>query len=92
LKKIFVKKPGNAGLFSFLHLRRSAGSGFRILSRLVLLLGAILPHLKHGAHPRKPLQCAVGIDWIGFLLGAYRMRVTLKKNLENLRFANHLSP
>jgi hypothetical protein len=56
----------------------------------VFLLGAILPHLKLGMHSQTAAaRCQHRTRQV--LTGEHRTRVTLKKNLEKLRFANHLS-
>jgi hypothetical protein len=58
-KDIRQKGPAMPGFF-FFALALPEGCGFRILSRLVHLFGAIMPHLKHGILA-KPLRYAVSI-------------------------------
>jgi hypothetical protein len=65
----------------------------------VVLPAAALPHMKRSVHSLKPLgnrletacfRCQIAVRLV--FERPCEMRVTLKKNLEKLRFANHLSP
>jgi hypothetical protein len=58
----------------------------------VILLAAILPHPKHRVRARNLHITLFSVVKRVFIVSTYRAGVTLKKNLEKLRFANHLPP
>jgi hypothetical protein len=58
----------------------------------VVSLAASAPHVKRTVHSSETVRIRGQVASVSDFRAALRARVTLKKNLEKLRFANHLSP